>query len=694
MTRKPRVDPELALTLGRFQDNYEIARQAAFHDVDFPRLRDRITHIRQEAVADLPGLADRFEAAASPRGVVVHRARDGAAVLDIVEEISRAHGAKMIVKSKSMTTEEIDLNSLLSRRGLECVETDLGEWIIQLAGDRPSHMVAPAIHLDRLGVARIMSGAVGRDVPPEIEYMVKLARAELRKAFLAADLGMTGANMLVGDRGMVVMVTNEGNGRLVVTMPPVHVVVAGYEKLIGESSSVPHILRGLCRGATGQHITSYVNMIGAPSGGGSAVLAGAPVTPEMHVILLDAGRLSAAGGPLSTGLQCIRCGSCANVCPVYSRVGGHVMGKVLAGPIGVILGPLLKGQSDGSHNLCLGCGRCHEVCPAGVGIPDLMLRLRTMFPASSVERGALRTVLSRPRLMDAGARVLGMAQRATGAGDGYTLPGGRHVPRVAKEPFAPGPGRESGPTVAFYAGCLSRYVYPEIGQAVWDLFDQAGYRVVYPPGQLCCGAPSLFSGDTRTASDLLRTTISALLSCRPDHVITPCPTCTWVLSMLAPGLLDGDEDARLLAGITRDFSAAAGELLPGPLPEVQASRSWKVTYHDSCHLRWKMGVWEEPRSIIKSLPGASYVEMDHADRCCGFGGSYAMKQPHISNSIRSSKLDSCRDAGAVVVTACPGCLLHLRDGARRETPGVKIQHLATVLAHFQPGGRGEGPPGS
>ena len=676
----------LTQTLRKFQDKY-IKMWPEIHGDDFTRIRSEISQIKEDAVGNLEGLADEFERRITSRGAVVHRARDAREANLIIGRLCEARKVRKMVKSKSMTTEEIGINGYLEKHGVTAVETDLGEWIVQLLDHRPSHMVMPAIHLDREEIAQLFSRTSGRQISSDIAELVRVARELLRKEFLTADMGMTGANMMAADQGMATIVTNEGNGRLVVTMPSTHVVVAGYEKLIPSVRDIPLILKGLCGSATGRRITSYVTMMGAPLGGGSDRIAGRDQNPEMHVVLLDAGRLEAARGPMGRALKCIRCGSCANVCPAFGQVGGHRFAGVLSGPIGVVLSHVLGAQGGGAESLCLGCGRCGEVCPADVDVPSLILEARRARKERSLERSAVRVVLPRPALIRAGARTLSRLQRLLGSRQGWQLPGDRRLPPLAPVPFSQRarslPEGGSGPTVALYAGCLVEHVFPEIGESIWHLLSRSGFRPLYPAGQECCGAPALMAGDEASQRRVLERNLGLLRSLQADHILTPCPTCTWILRDLMPEMVSRRLQPEEIAARVVDFSEAEERLGLSFVPAAGDRAEEPVTYHDSCHLRWKLGVWEQPRGMIESLPGAQFREMERADRCCGFGGSYCFKHPDVSSALREEKIDAVLAAKADLAVSCPGCLLHIRQGLQERGSSLRVEHLAQLAFRLQ-----------
>jgi len=301
-------------------------------------------------------------------------AKDAADVADFVLSLAQERGARLIVKSKSMTTEEVDLNERLSHHGLEAVETDLGEYILQLAHERPYHIVAPALHKTRYDVADIFSRNLGisQETVPENQTMI--ARAVLREKFLAADIGVSGANFLVADSGAVVVVENEGNARLATSVPKIHIAVAGIEKLIPRAQDLPVFLKLLARSATGQQLTVYTSFLSGPRRGQEI-----DGPDEFYVILLDNGRTKLlADRAKRQSLYCIRCGACLNACPVYRKIGGHSFPWVYSGPIGAILTPQFMGVSHEPELPFASslCGACGEVCPVKIDIPRLLLELR------------------------------------------------------------------------------------------------------------------------------------------------------------------------------------------------------------------------------------------------------------------------------------------------------------------------------
>jgi L-lactate dehydrogenase complex protein LldF len=355
-------------------------------------LRERARQIKDETLANLDKYLAQAADAVERAGGHVHWASDAAEARSIVLEIARSHGVKHVVKSKSMTSEEIHLNPTLEEAGIDVVETDFGEYIAQAAKQRPSHLVAPIIHMTVDQVAQVLSDKLGHQLPADAKVLAAAARAALREQFRGADMGITGANFVVAETGTICIISNEGNARLTSTIPPIHVAIAGIEKLIPHFADLPIFLKLLARAATGQKMSVYTSLITGPRRGRADESAGSPGSGEaksnataeldgpreFHLILLDNGRTQILGSSYRESLYCIRCGACLNACPVYRKVGGHAYGGVYAGPIGAVLTPLYDGMKEYPllpHASSL-CGACQAACPLKISIPRMLVNLR------------------------------------------------------------------------------------------------------------------------------------------------------------------------------------------------------------------------------------------------------------------------------------------------------------------------------
>jgi L-lactate dehydrogenase complex protein LldF len=368
-------DIQLQSALEGATGKFGAGRLTALAEVpDVEALRDHFKKIRAATLARLADHLETFEQNAIAAGAQVHWAADGAEARQIVLEIAQRHKVKLVTKSKSMATEEIHLNQALIENEIEPVETDLGEWIIQLAEDPPFHIIAPAIHKTRHQIAEMFTRETGQQLSADdIPGLTEAARNLLREKFLASGMGVSGGNILVAETGSVVLVTNEGNGRLVTSAPPVHVAVVGIEKMAPTWDDVAPWLSLLARSSTGQPLSIYTSIISGPA---RAQDADGP--QEVHIILLDNGRSRLIGGKYEEVLQCIRCGACLNGCPVYREAGGHAYGSPYSGPIGAVITPLLSGleKYEALPHASSLCGACKEVCPARIDLPRMLLELR------------------------------------------------------------------------------------------------------------------------------------------------------------------------------------------------------------------------------------------------------------------------------------------------------------------------------
>jgi L-lactate dehydrogenase complex protein LldF len=374
-------NPTLQIALDRNAERRIPARHRAFAELpDAEAVRDRGRAIRIETLSRLDRYLEQFAANVEKNAGRVHWAADAAEARGIILDIVRRAAPQtpnsdsplLVVKSKSMVSEEIELNHALEAAGTRAVETDLGEFIVQLRGETPSHLITPAVHLRREDVSALFHQKFGMAPTLDVETMTTVARAELRRAFFGADVGLSGVNFGVAETGTLAIVTNEGNARLCTTLPRVHVALMGIERLAPTLADLEVMLRLLPRSATAQKITSYVSLLSGPRRPGE------PDGPEeLHVVLLDNGRSRTLGGELAESLLCIRCGACLNVCPVYREIGGHAYGSTYGGPIGAVLSPALFGADFGelAHASSL-CGACRDICPVRIDIPTMLLAVR------------------------------------------------------------------------------------------------------------------------------------------------------------------------------------------------------------------------------------------------------------------------------------------------------------------------------
>ena len=692
-------NPNLTGALGRFSEAYRISRAKAYEGIDFEAVRDQIVEIKASASSNFEVLASEFKASAEARGARVFRTSDPAEVKQYILALAKEKGVQRVVKSKSMASEEIHLNAAFEKAGIEVGETDLGEWIVQLAHQTPSHMVMPAIHMTKEEVAEVFSQEVEEGQAPDIPKLVKFARAKLRPKFLQADMGITGANIAVAETGSLVIVTNEGNARLVTTLPRIHVAIVGIEKLVAQVKDILPILTALPRSATGQLLTSYVSIISGqvPNTDGSP--------KELHIILMDNHRSDMVKDPMfKEALQCIRCATCLNVCPVFRLVGGHVFGKTYTGGIGTILTAWfdeLK-KSEDIQGLCIQCGSCVPLCPGKIDIPRLILELRRRLVVENGQSLAMKAifgVVNNRRLFHSMLRMASVTQKPFKQGRFIRhlplflsdMTDFRSLPAVAAVPLRDAIQKISQPKggekIAFYSGCLIDFCYPEMGESLVKILNKAGIEVIFPDEQTCCGAPARYSGAYEVAAQNARDNIKALLATEVTHVVSACPTCTVALkhdfldTFKSLGATDAMAEAERLSAKTIDFSTLVKQLVDaGRLTFKEGEDLGKVTYHDSCHLKRTLHASDEPRELLKQA-GHELTEMYECDTCCGMAGSYSLKLPQLSAPILERKLKHIKDTGASkVIMDCPGCVMQIRGGLDKDGSPIQAEHTAERLA--------------
>ncbi len=693
--------------LGKFSEAYKVNRAKAYEGIDFEELRGRIADLKGYAAAHLDELSDQFQKNAEAAGARVLRTKDPAKVREYILKIAQENGVKRVIKSKSMATEEIHLNQYLEKAGIEVGETDLGEWIIQLAGQTPSHMVMPAIHMTKEEVSDLFSKEVNERLTSDIPRLVKVARDKLRPTFLAADMGISGGNIAVAETGSIVLMTNEGNARLVTSLPKIHIALVGIEKLIEKYADVATILKALPRSATAQLLTSYVSIITGPTPNSDGTM------KDMHIILMDNRRSEMAADPkFKQALQCIRCASCLNVCPIFRLVGGHVFGKVYTGGIGTILTAWfdeLK-KSEDIQGLCIQCGACTGVCPGKIDIPELIMEIRRRLVQDQglpLLQKTIYAVVNNRKLFH------GMLRAASIAGKPFTsgkfvrhlplfladLTDGRSLPAIAAEPFRDRFAKIKQPKlkekVAFYAGCLIDFAYPEMGEALVKILNKAGIEVIFPEDQTCCGAPARYNGAYDVAASNAIDNIKALLRVDVTYIVSACPTCTvaldheFISTFESLGQTEWLPQAKVLAEKTIDLSTLVKKLVfDRRLTIREGEKLGKITYHDSCHLKRTLKVSEQPRELLQKA-GYELTEMFECDTCCGMGGSYSMKLPEISAPILQRKLRNIKDTGTPLVAMdCPGCVMQIRGGIDQDGADIQVRHTVELLAEqVVPGAR-------
>jgi iron-sulfur cluster protein len=685
--------------MDKFAVAYRASRAKAFTSLDVDSLVADISQLKDQALLQREVLYARFKEKAEKMGVKIHLARTAEEANALIARIAEDNQVQRIVKSKSMTAEETLLNHYLEARGLTVTETDLGEWIIQLRHEGPSHMVMPAIHLSRFQVADLFSDVTGKIQDAEIERLVKVARRELRRRYVEADMGISGANFALADTGTIGLTTNEGNARLVTTLPRVHVALVGIDKLLPSLADALRINRVLPRNATGQAITSYVTWITGPNACGASK----DGKKIMHIVFLDNGRSRLADDPdFAQVLRCVRCGACANVCPVYRMVGGHQYGHIYIGAIGLILTYFFHGR-DKARNLvqnCINCGACKEVCAAGIDLPRLIKAVHVRVqdeeghPLQSLLLGKL---LKNRKLFHRLLQTARKAQKPVTGGTPYL----RHLPMIVSgehnfrrlPAIAPKAFRDLWPKlkpqvenpvlrVGLFSGCVQDFVYPEQLTAAVNVLAKHRATMEFPMEQSCCGLPVEMMGEVDAARHVAAQNVLAMSKDEFDHIVTLCASCASHLTHAYPRLLADDpmlaQKARDMAKKVVPFSVLMNDILTFSKADSEGIAT-PTTYHAPCHLCRALKIKEAPKELIRKA-GLDFRPADEEQTCCGFGGTYSSKFPAVSAQILEKKLADAAATGAKqLVTECPGCILQLRGGAKKRGLDLTVLHIAELL---------------
>ena len=694
----------LSRTLGTFCATYPAKREKSYAGVDFESTRDSIKEVKSYAAEHVDEMIEEFTKNCTARGGNVFHAHSTEEAMEYIRNLVKEKGVKTIVKSKSMASEELHMNHVLGDDGVLVQETDLGEFIIALEGNTPVHMVMPALHLNKEQVADYFTEYTKVKNEPIIAEEVKTARRVMRDKFTHAEMGVSGANVAVAETGTVFTMTNEGNGRMVGTLPNIHLYVFGIEKFVKSLSDARYIFKALPRNGTGQRITSYICMYTGATEVTTDKEADTKEKKEFYAVILDdPGRRAILADPdFREVYNCIRCGACLDVCPAFALLGGHVYGsKVYTGGIGTILTHFLVSEerADEIQNICLQCGRCKEVCGGGLHIPEMIMKLRERSYEANpnpVYKFALDAVSDR-KLFHSMLRIASVAQEPFTKGTNFI----RHLPMFLSGmtegrslmSIAPVPFRDIFPTIqqkvdnpkgkiAMFTGCMLDFAYVDIAKAVIADLNSIGYVVDMPMGQSCCGAPATYMGDRENAKKTAELNVEAMHAEDYDYVVSACPTCTHQLREYRTFFEEGSDmykKAAELGDKTFDFCKLFYDL--GGLEESGDASPITITYHDSCHLRRELGVWKEQRELLTKTNGITLVEMVDSDVCCGFGGTYSIKLPEVATPILANKLAHIKDTGASLVAVdCPGCLLQIRGGMDANDIPIEVKHTAVILA--------------
>jgi len=641
--------------------------------------RKEVREIKERCLEAQDVLVDRFAEKARERGAKVFLAEDGPAAIGYILNLAKAKGATHLAKSKSLTSEEISVNHPLEEAGIQVIETDLGELIIQRVHEKPFHLVFPAVHKTAEEVAEIFQEDADGPLEADVDDIMAVVRRYLRPIFLNADIGMTGANVGIAENGGIVIETNEGNARLVSSLPDVHICIMGREKVVETIDDALMMMMAHPVSAVGQHLTTYVTMMA----GRSPAAADGP-DRETHLVILDNGRTRMQQDPLfKDALNCIRCGACMNICPTYGVVGGHTFGHIYPGPIGIpwtaeVHG--LKEAGDFAH-LCISCGLCKEICPAEIDIPMMIAAVKDK---DAQERGRPRVdrlMMDAERMAQFGCATAPVSnwlmkrpafrwvmEKTVGVDRRRDLPAFSRVPLNKRLVHEPPPTAGDRCRVAFFADLYATYNNPERGLKAIGQLEAAGCQVVWPE-QEGCGYPAIGYGDLTRARDIATRNVNRLAPYAEAGclIVTPEPTAAYCLRVAYPKLLKEvspslAQAAASVARQTRGFFDLLNEM--EETDPVQTLSGRRFGFHLPCHER----PLSDGDAVIQYLKrrGAE-VTLVETGTCCGMGGTFGMKAGmlgyELSQAVGEPLFQAFSEADVEgIVTESSVCSIHLAEG--------------------------------
>jgi len=664
-------DEFLSRALDRLRENYFKKRRKIEEMFDLEDMKKNVKTIKEKASANLEENTQKLISLLKKRSIGVSFASDAKEALEAIENILAKNSVKNIVKAKSLTTEEIHLNKNLKEKGYQTIETDLGEWLVQINNQSPTHMTAPAIHMSKETIKRLLEEKFKTALPDDVNAMVDFAKEKIRRHFSSADCGVIGANVVSLESGSFFLLSNEGNIQNVIKQKLL-ICIVGMDKIVQTDREAFEILKLLPKAATGQIMTSYLDVLKKPFG-------------DFHVVILDNGRSSIKSDkPFDEILHCIRCGACQNACPVYTTVSGLLFkGKAYAGPVGILLSYMTKDTQNlrDYANMCIGCMACDEICSSKIDIQKLILLIK----AKHTERTPglkgliIKHLENRYWLLRIGAYIshflfknnlkTGIERIDKAIGNDY-----RPLPGI-KPSFDLIKTREK--SVMLFAGCSTNFIYTEIAESALSVASKLGIEMGVIRQKSCCGAPAWYNGEENSARKAAEINVDYLLSLGCDKILFLDPHCAHMMERdykLLHGGAKANELSRRIACAGAFFIETVAQ--KGITPK---SLGAFIGYHHPCHLKRGLKVSDKLHDFLKKQE-PNFVEIKDADRCCGFAGSYSIMHPYISRKLLAEKLNSIKDASLqVLITACPGCLMQIGGGAIANRLNVEILHFVSYL---------------
>jgi iron-sulfur cluster protein len=634
----------LRVALERVISRYVKTREASLSILgDFGDIRKRLVDIKDSAIDEAYSIWDSIANRLEERGTFFTELADAKVAREKILDVLKENGVHLLIKSKSITSEEIGLNLALEAGGIKVVETDLGERILQLMGDKPSHLIVPAIHRTKEEIAELFSKYYNEDIPPDPFVITKKVREEFRSYFLSAKAGFTGINVVSADPTYFYLMTNEGNGRLCATLPDVYITLAGWEKIVRNLSDAIFILKVLPKSAVGIDFSSYVSIFAAPFRWKDG--------RKWYVFVLDNGRKKAREDRyLRHALRCIRCGACMMVCPVYRVLSGHGFSKIYMGGIGVIWTAITQGLEEAAQlaELCASCGRCNTVCPAAIPISDIIEEIRFRVGSTNLlEKYAPIVVADRRKFSSLGEvrRIVRLEEEGS----------------FLEWAFKRGLLDKSSDT-AIYGGCVVEEFLPKVGIQSVILLEKLGFNVAVSGG-LCCGLPLRVygkKGEYLRCAYLLKDKLK-----RYKEVITICDSC---YSTIVDA---GFENVKPIYEFLLDSNLV-----------FYAREPYRVALHIPCHT-FSAGREGKLIEFMESVLNIELIRSEYERVCCGGAGLYRYKYPSVSRAIFDVRKDFLVEVKPdFIITTCPSCLMKLKDDIKELHLDIEVVHLVDFILNY------------
>ncbi|WP_035586848.1 heterodisulfide reductase-related iron-sulfur binding cluster [Hippea jasoniae] len=664
-------DQFLQNALKRLKENYFSKRKKIEKLFDIDDMRLRVSQIKKINIENLEQNIANFIKQATENGATVLYAKDKVQANKHIIDILKNKGVKNIVKSKSLTTEELKLNEFLTENGFEVVETDLGEWLVQINNEPPTHMTAPAIHLSKERIRDLLNRVFNENLEADPKLMVDFCKSKIKQAFKEAQCGIIGANAASAESGSLFILSNEGNIQNVLKQKLV-IAVVGVDKIVKNDKEAFEVVDLLPKAATAQIATSYLDVLKSTYG-------------EFYIILLDNGRLELAKDETFKDiLYCIHCGACQNACPVYTTVSGLMFkGASYAGPVGVLLSYLAK-DTPNLHevaNLCIGCMACDEICSVHIPIQSLILSIKAQTTKKQpFIKGLIIKHLENHyeilRLSSLFSSFLFKEELKTGIEkiDKALGLNFRALPPPKKSFDISVKTKQA--KIGLFAGCSVNFIYPEIGEDLLKLADKLNEKIEVIEQKSCCGAPAWYNGEKKSAFEACKINVEYLLSFGFEKILFVDPHCA---HMVKRDYVEfGYKNAIELSSKVECAGRYFLDVIKNNGIKTKRLGGF-VGYHHPCHLKRGLGYSDEFEMFIRTVE-PNFVQLNDSDRCCGFAGSYSMMHPFVSKSLLDEKLKNIKDAGLqVLITACPGCMMQISGGAKIKGMVFETLHFISYL---------------